>query len=378
MLGIEPAANVAAAARGARRADAGVALFGRREARARWCGEGRRADLVIGNNVLAQVSDLNDFVAGMAAILAPEGVVTLEFPHLARLLEEEPVRHHLPRAFLVLLARDRRARASPPTGCACSTSRSSPTHGGSLRLYACRGGRPALAAQRRGSRGSCARSGRAGLERLETLRARSRERVQEVKRGLLEFLIRCRREGERVAGYGAPGQGQHAAQLLRHPRRPPRRTRSIAIPYKQGKFLPGTHIPIFAPERIAETRPDYLLILPWNLRDEIMAQMAFIRDWGGRFVVADPGGAGPPMIFTETTIPGAFVIDPERLVDERGFFARTWCMREFAAHGLNPRTRPVQHLLQRAGGHAARPALPGCRPTPRPSSCAVRAAPSTT
>jgi hypothetical protein len=282
VLGIEPAANVAAAAR-ARGVPTRVAFFGRSEAAA-LIREGHRADLVIGNNVLAQVGDLHGFVAGVAEILAPEGVVTLEFPHLARLLAEvqfDTIYHEHFSYFSLSTAE----RALAAHRVRVFDVEELPTHGGSLRLYACRADARRWLPSARVAALHAAEMD-AGLERLETYAAFA-ERAQAVKHRLLEFLIRCRREGARVAGYGAPGKGNTLlnycgirGDLLEYT--------VDRNPYKQGKFLPGTHIPIFAPERIAETRPDYLLVLAWNLREEIMAQMAFVRDWGGRFVVAIP------------------------------------------------------------------------------------------
>jgi hypothetical protein len=281
-LGIEPARNVATAAL-ARHVPTLVALFGRAEA-ATLVAERGRADLIVGNNVLAQVSDLNDFVAGIALLLAPDGVVTLEFPHLARLLAEvqfDTIYHEHFSYFSLATA----ARALAAHGLRVFDVEELPTHGGSLRVFACHAGSTRWADDARVARLRAAEVD-AGLEEPETYEAFG-ERVAEVKRGLLEFLIRCRRAGERVAGYGAPGKGNTLLNYCGI------RTDLVEYtvdrnPYKQGKFLPGTHIPIHAPERIAATRPDYLLILPWNLRDEIMRQMAEIRTWGGRFLTAIP------------------------------------------------------------------------------------------
>ena len=281
VLGIEPARNVADAAR-ARGVPTQTAFFDRETARA-LAGEGRRADLIIGNNVLAQVSDLNGFVEGMAALLAPDGVVTVEFPHLQRLLEgnQFDTIYHEHFSYFSLIAAERVFAAH---GLVVFDVDELSTHGGSLRLYVChasRAARPTDDVTR-----LRARELAAGLDRVERY-ATFAEQVHEVKRGLLKFLIGCKQRGKTVAGYGAPGKGNTLLNYCGI------RTDLLDYtvdrnPYKQGKFLPGSHIPIFPPERIASTRPDYLLILPWNLREEIMEQMAGIRAWGGQFVVAIP------------------------------------------------------------------------------------------
>ena len=281
-LGIEPAKNVAAAAT-ARGVTTITEMFGRRTAGA-LVAAGRRADLLIGNNVLAQVPDLDDFVAGLALVLAPGGVLTLEFPHLLRLLEEnqfDTIYHEHFSYFCLGTA----ARVLGAHGLAVFDVEELPTHGGSLRLCAQAAGPARHPVSARVS-ALLERERAAGLECLETY-ARFRERVHEAKRALLEFLIGARRAGKRVAGYGAPGKGNTLLNYC-----------GIGTdfvectvdrnPYKQGKYLPGSRIPIFAPEHTHRIRPDYLLILPWNLRDEIMAQMAGIRAWGGQFVVPIP------------------------------------------------------------------------------------------
>ncbi|HEY7140320.1 MAG TPA: class I SAM-dependent methyltransferase [Methylomirabilota bacterium] len=281
-LGVEPARNVAAAAT-ERGIPTIVDMFGRRAAQA-LVAAGRRADLLIGNNVLAQVPDLDDFVAGLALALAPGGVLTLEFQHLLRLLEEsqfDTIYHEHFSYFSLGTA----ARVLAAHGLAVFDVEELPTHGGSLRVYAERRERAGRPASDRVP-ALLARERAAGLECLDAY-AGFRERVHEAKRALLEFLIGARRAGKRVAGYGAPGKGNTLLNFC-----------GIGTdlvectvdrnPYKQGKFLPGSRIPIFAPEHIAATRPDYLLILPWNLREEIMGQMAGIRAWGGQFVVPIP------------------------------------------------------------------------------------------
>jgi SAM-dependent methyltransferase len=282
VLGVEPAHNVAAAAI-ARGVDTLTRMFDLETAH-ELVAEGRMADLLIGNNVLAQVSDLNGFVESMAVVLKPEGVLTMEFPHLEKLLDglQFDTIYHEHFSYFSLVAVERVFAAH---GLVIFDVEELPTHGGSLRIYACNAGtaaRPVGEAVERLREHERA-VGLESLERYQTFGSR----VAEVKNGLLEFLIGCKRRGKRVAGYGAPGKGNTLlnycgirGDLLEYT--------VDRNPYKQGLFLPGTHIPIFAPERIAETRPDHLLILPWNLREEIMEQMAGIRAWGGSFVVPIP------------------------------------------------------------------------------------------
>ena len=282
VVGVEPARNVAAVAM-----ERGVTtltkMFNTDTAR-ELADKGWHADLLVGNNVLAQIPDLNDFVASMAAVLKPTGVLTMEFPHLQRLMEgrQFDTIYHEHFSYFSLVTVERVFAAH---GLTIFDVEELPTHGGSLRIYACRSTpnpRPigdAVVRLRERERA-------AGFERIETYTSFG-ERVAEVKRALLEFLIGCRNRGETVAGYGAPGKGNTLlnycgirTDLLDY---------TVDLnPYKHGKFTPGTHIPIFPPERIDETRPNYLLILPWNLREEIMQQMTKIRAWGGRFVVPIP------------------------------------------------------------------------------------------
>jgi SAM-dependent methyltransferase len=282
VLGIEPAANVARAAE-AKGIPTRVQFFGTQTAKA-LAAEGRRADLLLGNNVLAHVPDLNDFVRGMAILLAPGGVITMEFPHLLRLVAEnqfDTIYHEHFSYFSFGTAE----RVFAAHGITLFDVEELPTHGGSLRIFgrhaddAAKPVSPRVAKLRREEHD-------AGLGRPGTYTAFA-EQIRATKRALLRFLIDAKEQGKRVAGYGAPAKGNTLLNYCG--------VRSDLVeytvdrsPHKQGMFLPGTHIPIHAPERIAETRPDYLLILPWNLRDEIVAQMAHVRAWGGKFVVPIP------------------------------------------------------------------------------------------
>jgi SAM-dependent methyltransferase len=282
VLGIEPAANVARVA-----VEKGiptlVKFFGERTAR-ELAAEGRQADLICGANVLAQVPEPNDFVKGLEILLKPGGVVTLEFPHLMRLMADNQFDtiYHEHFSYFSFVSAEKIFAAQ---GLAFFDVEELPTHGGSLRVYARRADdatRPVTARAEELRR----REIDAGLLRLDSY-ASFGEQVKETKRKLLEFLIAAKRAGKTVAGYGAPGKGNTLLNYCGI------RTDFVDFtvdrnPYKQGKFLPGTHIPIHAPEKIREARPDYLLILPWNLKDEIVEQMAYIREWGGKFVVPIP------------------------------------------------------------------------------------------
>jgi SAM-dependent methyltransferase len=282
VLGIDPAANIAphAIQKGVPTL---VRFFGVETAR-EVLAQGKQADLLIGNNVLAHVPALNDFIAGMKLLLKPGGVITMEFPHLWRLMEAnqfDTIYHEHFSYFSFLTAEKAFARH----GLAMFDVEELTTHGGSLRIYARHSeddGKPAtprVAELRR-------REQQLGFENLETYTAFDGQ-VKETKRKLLEFLIAARRAGQSVAGYGAPGKGNTLLNYCGI------RTDFVDYTvdrntYKQGKFLPGTHIPIYAPDRIAQTKPDYILILPWNLKDEIVQQLAFVREWGGKFVVPIP------------------------------------------------------------------------------------------
>jgi SAM-dependent methyltransferase len=281
VLGIEPAANVAKVAE-TKGIPSLVRFFGVETARM-LAAEGKQADLLLGNNVLAHVPDLNDFVAGLKIALKPEGVLTMEFPHLLNLmrLNQFDTIYHEHFSYFSFSTAERIFAAH---GIRLFDVEELPTHGGSLRIFGCRAeadrpATPAIGALR-------GREEAAGLDRLETYDGFA-ERVKTVKRRLLSFLVGAKNAGKSIAGYGAAAKGNTLLNYCGV------RTDFLdyvvdASPHKQGLMLPGTRIPIMAPSRLRETRPDYVLILPWNLADEIVAANGSIRDWGGRFVVPIP------------------------------------------------------------------------------------------
>ncbi|HEY3499013.1 MAG TPA: class I SAM-dependent methyltransferase [Polyangiaceae bacterium] len=282
-LGIEPAANVAKVAVEQRSVPTEVAFFGKEKGR-ELKAAGKQADLVLGNNVLAQVPDLNSFVAGIPEILKPKGTVTIEFPHVMRMIDENQFDtiYHEHFCYFSLISAE---AIFAGHGMTIFDVEELWTHGGSLRIYA----RHASDTSRPVSERVLSlrkREEDAGYRKVETYTA-FEERVRETKRKLLELLIDLKRQGKRIAGYGAPGKGNTLLNYCGI------RTDFLDFtvdrnPYKQGRFLPGTHIPIFAPEKIDEVKPDYVLILPWNFKDEIMQQMAYVREWGCKFVVPIP------------------------------------------------------------------------------------------
>jgi SAM-dependent methyltransferase len=282
VLGIEPAANVARVAE-EKGVPTLVKFFGEETAR-ELAAEGRQADLICGANVLAQVPRPNDFVKGLQVLLKPRGVVTIEFPHLVRLMAENQFDtiYHEHFSYFSFLSAEAIFEAQ---GLTLFDVEELPTHGGSLRVYARHTSDTSRPVTERARRLRQAEVD-AGLTRLSSY-AGFAAQVERTKWKLLEFLIGARREGKKVVGYGAPGKGNTLLNYcgIRGDFIEFTVDRST---YKQGRFLPGTHIPIHAPEAIREARPDYLLILPWNLKDEIMKQMAYIRDWGGKFVVPIP------------------------------------------------------------------------------------------
>jgi hypothetical protein len=281
VLGVEPAANVAEAAR-ARGITTEVHFLGAETGRDIAARHGR-ADLVAGNNVFAHVPDIKGFAAGLRALVKDEGTVTLEFPHLLRLIERRQYDtiYHEHFSYLSLLTS---SRALETAGLRVTDVEELETHGGSLRVYA----RPAESAGEPSARVKAvlAAEEAAGLHTVEGHEGFA-PAVLKIKSDLVEFLLRAAREGKTVAGYGAPGKGN---TLLNHCGI---RTDLLSYtvdrsPVKQGKFLPGTHIPIYAPERLAETRPDYILVLPWNLREEISHQLSYVGSWGGKLVFPIP------------------------------------------------------------------------------------------
>jgi SAM-dependent methyltransferase len=288
VLGIEPAANVAQAA-----VEKGIAtrvdFFGTRLA-SELAAEGKQADLIIGNNVLAQVPDLNDFVAGMVRLLKPNGIITLEFPHLQRLVEEnqfDTIYHEHFSYFSLLTIQHLASRH----GLKLVDVEELPTHGGSLRIYLAHAQARHLPVPR--VLELLHRERALGYGSLATY-ASFAEQVQRTKRRLLSLLIAIRDGGKVICGYGAPGKGNTLLNYC-----------GIGTdfleftvdrnPHKHGRFTPGMHIPIHAVDRIDAVRPDYVLILPWNLKHEIVEQMRHVADWGGKFIVP---------------IPHAMIIDP--------------------------------------------------------------------
>ena len=280
-IGIEPAANVARVA-----IENGiptiVRFFGVDTAREVSASRGP-GDLIVGNNVLAHVPEINDFVSGLRALLKPSGTITMEFPHLVRLIEgnQFDTIYHEHFSYLSLMTvrtifGAHRLRVYDVEEL--------PTHGGSLRVYACHEEAPIATAL---SVSALIDSElRFGLGRVDTY-TRFAGQVEETKRHLLSFLIDARNRQQAIVGYGAPGKGNTLLNYCGI------RTDFLEYtvdrnPYKHGKLLPGTHIPIYAPERIRETKPAYILILPWNLKDEIVRQHSYVREWGGRFVVPIP------------------------------------------------------------------------------------------
>jgi len=282
VLGIEPAANVAKVAQdkgirtevcfhGRTSADKIVARYG-------------QADLLLGNNVLAHVPDLNDFVAGMKRLLKPSGVITMEFPHLQRLMEQNQFDtiYHEHFSYFSFFTVEQVFAAH---GLMLFDVDELSTHGGSIRIYARHTDDHSKPVSERAQQ-LRARELALGFNRLQTYQNFG-EQVKSTKRKILALLIELNDRGKSVVGYGAPGKGNTLLNYCGI------RTDLLAYtvdrnPYKQGKYTPGTHIPILSPDRIRETRPDYVFILPWNLKDEISAQMSFVREWGGRFIVPIP------------------------------------------------------------------------------------------
>jgi len=282
VLGIEPAVNVAEVAK-QKGIPTEVVFFGTETAK-RLSSEGKCTDLLLGNNVLAHVPNLNDFVAGLKTLLKPQGVITMEFAYLIRLMEEiqfDTIYHEHFSYFSFLTVE----RVFTAHGLTIFDVEELPTHGGSLRIYA------------RHQEDETKNIS----ERVFELKQREIEagytdishyltfnkKVKAIKRDILNFLIQTKEDGKTIVGYGAPAKGNTLLNYCGI------KTDFIDYtvdrnPYKQGRYLPGSHIPIEAPDKIRETKPDYVFILPWNIKDEIMEQMSYIRDWGGKFVVPIP------------------------------------------------------------------------------------------
>jgi 2-polyprenyl-3-methyl-5-hydroxy-6-metoxy-1,4-benzoquinol methylase len=281
VLGVEPAANVAEAAR-ARGIPTAVRFLGA-ETGQEIAHQHGRADLVAANNVFAHVPDIRGFAAGLRALVKDEGMVTLEFPHLLRLIERRQYDtiYHEHFSYLSLLTS---TRALATAGLRVVDVEELGTHGGSLRVYARpeeNGGEPTERVK-----AVLAAEEHAGLHTVAGHEGFA-PAVLKIKSDLLGFLLTAAREGRSVAGYGAPGKGN---TLLNHCGiRADLLSYTVdRSPVKQGKFLPGTHIPIDPPERLAQTRPDYILVLPWNLRDEISRQLSYAGSWGGKLVFPIP------------------------------------------------------------------------------------------
>jgi len=282
VLGIEPTANTAHVAIEERGIPTEVTFFN--EATGRVLKDrGVAADLMAGNNVLAHVPDIGDFVAGFQHVLKPQGVLTFEFPHLLNLIErvQFDTIYHEHYSYLSLLAVERVLRAN---GLRPFDVELLPTHGGSLRLFCAHEASSHVETQ--ALKDLRAREHAAGLDRLSGYEGFT-ARVEAVRDGFLAFLAQAKAEGNVVAAYGAAAKGNTflnfagvtADDIV---------ACFDANPHKQDRYLPGSHIPVHAPARIADFKPDYLVILPWNLKDEIMGQLAYVKDWGGRFVTAAP------------------------------------------------------------------------------------------
>jgi len=281
VLGVEPAANVAETAI-SKGIPTEIAFFGE-ETASRLKRAGNSADLVCANNVLAHVPNINDFVSGFKKILKESGIITVEFPHLLNMINEnqfDTIYHEHFSYLSLAVVQDIFSRH----GLTVFDVDEIPTHGGSLRIYATHSER--LFTQTERMRGVLAAEKAARLTEISGYEGFS-ETVVQIKCELLEFLIDAHRAGKKVVGYGAPAKGN---TLLNYCGVGPELLPFTVdrSPHKQGRYLPGVQIPVFAPECVAEVKPDYLLILPWNLRDEIMEQMSGVRDWGCRFVTAIP------------------------------------------------------------------------------------------
>ncbi|MGL5923244.1 methyltransferase domain-containing protein [Chroococcidiopsis sp.] len=282
VLGVEPAANTAKAA-SEKGIPTWVKFFGVNTAK-EMVAEGKSADLLLGNNVLAHVPDVNDFIGGMKIVLKPNGILTMEFPHLLQLMQQNQFDtiYHEHFSYYSFITVEKMFAAH---GLTLFDVEELSTHGGSLRIY----GKHSNAVEPRVSnrvKQLKTKEAAAGLEDIETYLTFG-EQVKATKRKLLKFLIEAKSQGKTIAAYGAPAKGNTLLNYCGVGKDFIDYTVDRS-PYKQGLFLPGTHIPILHPDKIRETQPDYVLILPWNLKEEIMTQMAYIAEWGGQFVVPIP------------------------------------------------------------------------------------------
>ncbi|MGH7801497.1 MAG: methyltransferase domain-containing protein [Thermodesulfobacteriota bacterium] len=282
VLGIEPAINVAQVA--INKSIPTRTIFFNESSARQLNDEGIMADLLVGNNVLAQVPDLNSFIRGMKFVLKPAGVITMEFPHLMRLVEgnQFDTIYHEHFSYFSFISVEKIFAAH---GFTLFDVEELATHGGSIRIYVCHENdkSKSIGAKVKEIR---SREIEAGLTKIEYYFNFSKK-VEELKRDILDLLIGIKRSGKSIVGYGAPGKGNTLLNYCGI------RTDFIDYtvdrnPYKQGKYLPGTHIPVYSPDKISETKPDFLFVLPWNLKDEIMTQMSYIREWGGKFIVPIP------------------------------------------------------------------------------------------
>jgi len=277
VLGVEPSASVAKVAQ-AKGIDTLIEFFDEKLA----INLGKKADLVAGNNVLAHVPDINGFVAGLKLVLKDEGAVTMEFPHLLNLIKHNQFDtiYHEHFSYLSLYTVQKIFKKH---GLDVYDVEELPTHGGSLRIYACHTGKKDI---NKNVSAILTKENDFGLKDLATYSGFS-EKVKETKRKLLEYLIKLKNEGKSIIGYGAAAKGNTLLNYCG--------IRQDFLdyvvdksPHKQGLFLPGTHLPVYPPEKIAETRPDYILILPWNIREEIAQQLSYTSQWGCRFIVPIP------------------------------------------------------------------------------------------
>ena len=282
VLGIEPTKNTAKVAK-EKGIPTMIKFFGRDTAK-ELAKKGKKADLLIGNNVLAHVPDLNDFVGGMKMILKSNGIITMEFPHLLKLMQKsqfDTIYHEHYSYFSLMTVR----KVFAKHGLTVFDVKEFPTHGGSLRIFARHSENNALPINKNVRR-LIRKETVYGLNRQETYKIFS-AKVRRIKQSFLEFLIDAKRKGKTIVGYGAPAKGNTFLNYCGV------RTDFIeytvdASPYKQDHFLPGVRIPVYAPKKITQTRPDYVVILPWNIKKEVMEQMREVRRWGGKFVTAIP------------------------------------------------------------------------------------------